>query len=180
MQTGSVPERLNYEESCRFLQTEGWLKVGDIPPLPARPPRYDDEILGVEFFRTWVGDAKLENLTLPRTYFSRTEIKTCSFAGCDLSESVANWNDFVDVNFSAADLSRFDFRGCNLTQINFGNSILRCADLRCCSFEGCDFTGADLINAKITKEVGASIDLTPAQRETIDWQDSDGADPDGG
>ena len=175
-----MPERLSYQDSCKFMQREGWLGEGDIPPLPQQPPRYDDEILGVEFFRTYVENARLENLTIPRTYFSRTEIRGSSFAGSDLSESVANWNDFKDVDFSFTDLSGFDFRGCNLVQVRFQGANLRNADLRCCGFEDCDFSAADLTGAKFTKEAGADMNLSGLQRQTIDWHDEDGPDPDGG
>lgn len=175
-----MAERLNYEQSCRFLQQSGWLKDGEIPKLPEQPPQYDDEILGVEFFRTIVEDGRFENLTLPRTYFGRSEIRNSSFAGSDLTESVANWNDFINVNFAEADLTKFDFRGCSLQKINFGGSILKDADLRCCGFENCNFQDAVMTGAKMTKETGATISLAPSQREGIDWRDDDGPEPGGG
>jgi BTB/POZ domain-containing protein KCTD9 len=180
MQTSRMPERLSYQNSCSFMQREGWLGAGEIPPLPEKPPRYDDEILGVEFFRTCVENARLENLTIPRTYFSRSEIRNSSFAGSDLSESVANWNDFNDVNFSYTDLSRFDFRGCSLVQVRFQGADLRNADLRRCDFEHCDFMAADLTGTKLTREAGESLILSDQQRQGVDWQDEDGPDPDGG
>jgi BTB/POZ domain-containing protein KCTD9 len=175
-----MAERLNYEESCRFLQQNEWLKKDDIPKLPEQPPQYDDEELGVSFFRTLVEDALFDNLTLPRTYFGRSEIKSSSFVGSDLTESVANWNDFINVDFSRADLSKFDFRGCSLQKINFTGSILKDADLRCCGFEDCSFEGADMAGVKMTKEAGTSITLTEDQREVIDWHDDDGPEPGGG
>jgi uncharacterized protein YjbI with pentapeptide repeats len=175
-----MSNRLPYEASCQFLQQEGWLANGDLPQLPERPPRYDDDILGVEFFRTYVKDAKLDNLSLPRTYFSRSEISSSSFVNSNLSESVANWNDFEDVDFSNADLSRFDFRGCALRRVRFAGSLLIDADLRCCGFEDCDFTGANLTRTKLTREVRSTLNLTADQTTVIDWQDDDGPDPDGG
>ena|ERR1700733_9671938 len=158
MQTSRMPARLSYQDSCSFMQREGWLGKGEIPKLPEKPPRYDDEILGVEFFRTYIENAQLENLTIPRTYFSRTEIRSSSFAGSDLSESAANWNDFNDVNFSYTDLSRFDFRGCNLVQVRFHGANLSNADLRCCGFEDCDFTAADLTGAKTNQRGRRGLD----------------------
>ena len=175
-----MTNRLSYEESFRFLQREGWEGEGDIPPIPERPPRYDDDNLGLSFFRTWVNQATMENLTIPRTYFSRSAIGKTSFAGTDLTESVANWNDFEDVDFTFADLTRFDFRGCALRRIEFRNAVLKDADLRHCALEECSFTNADLTGAKITVEVGVSLALSPEQRKQISWQDEDGAEPDGG
>ena len=172
--------RLSYEDSCRALQTQGIIGPGDIPPLPQQPPRHDDEELGVEFFRTMLADAKIEHLTLPRTFFGRSEIRDTSFQDTDLSESTANWNDFIDVDFSAADLSRSDFRACAFERIRFGGAKLVNADFRCCSFTDCDFAGADLSGTKITKEAGASLQLSPDQRRVIDWQIDDGEEPEGG
>jgi uncharacterized protein YjbI with pentapeptide repeats len=78
----------------------GWPDSEPAPPIPQRKPRYDDdETLGVSFFRTRVaGD--LSGLTLPRTFFGRSEIKGASFRGTDLRESRLCWNDFIDVDFS--------------------------------------------------------------------------------
>src|SRR5262245_2503728 len=105
-----MASRLSYDDSCRALQSQQLIDEGEIPPPQERPPRDDDEVLAVSFFRTELADATLERLTLPRTFFGRSEIRAVSFRDTDLSESTANWNDFVDVDFSAADLSRCDFR----------------------------------------------------------------------
>ena len=172
--------RLTYEESFRFLQKAGWQGPGDVLPLPKGRPGYFDEDLGLSFFRTFVEEATLENLTIPRTYFSRSTVSKSSFAGTDLTESVANWNDFEDVDFSFADLTSFDFRACVLRRIRFCNVILKDSDLRCCQFENCDFTDADLTDAKITREAGATLNLSSMQLAQVSWQDEDGEDPEGG
>jgi len=184
--TQSVPktklmsQRLSYDDSCRLLQREELIDPGDIPPCPKRPPRHDDEVLGVSFFRSELADAKLEHLTLPRTFFGRSEIRGTSFRGTDFSESTANWNDFVDVDFSSADLSRCDFRACPFQEVRFVGALLVGADFRHCSFEGCDFTGADLAGAKFTKKAAASLQLSSEQQRVIDWQADDGDEPEGG
>src|SRR3954470_12120089 len=117
--------RRSYEQSCLELQQSGWLRAGSLPPLPSKRPAYDDEEpLGVEFFRTQVSDAKFENLTLPRTFFGRSEIKNVSFAGTDLSESTLCWNDFVLVDFSGCDLSRGDLRAALFNSVKFCESSL--------------------------------------------------------
>lgn len=175
-----MTDRLSYEDSFRFLQREGWEKEGPVLPMPSAPPRYDDDVLGLSFFRTLVSEAKFDRLTLPRIYFGRSEISRSSFVGADLTESVANWNDFEDVDFSSADLTRLDFRGCMLRRIKFNDAILCEVDLRCCGFENCSFRGADMTRAKLTREAGASLDLSETQKQVIDWQEEDGPEPDGG
>ena len=102
----SMPERKPYAESCRLLQSQELLEADELPTLPERAPRHDDEHLGVSFFRTRLADVTLDGLTVPRTFFGRSEIRGVSFIGTDLSESTANWNDFTNVDFSSADLSR--------------------------------------------------------------------------
>ena len=180
-----MPERLSYEESYRSLQRQKWRGEGDIPPMPSHPPRYDDEVLGLEFFRTWLDGLKgadLTNMTLCRTYFGRSEINSVSFANSDLSESVANWNDFNLVDFTSADLSRVDFRGNNVAECGFINTNFTDADLRCCSFEQCNFSGALMARAKMTRATGETLVLSDShsQRLEIDWHDTDGDEPDGG
>lgn len=161
-----------------MLEREGLL-TGGIPPLPARAPRHDDDDLGVSFFRTQV-EGKLEQLTLPRTFFARSEIRNCSFRGTDLSESTANWNDFIDVDFSGADLARCDLRGCTFASVRFTGTCLAGADLRHCSFERCDVTGADMAGAKLTEAGATALGISPDQRRAMALQADDGEEPEGG
>lgn len=178
--------RRSYEESCRLLQRLGYSDAGTegtIPPIPDHRPQFDDEEpLGVSFFRTRVGagDHDLENLTLPRTYFAKSNVGPVSFKNTDLSESTLCWNDFNEVDFTDADLSECDLRASIFCEVDFVRTILHNADLRLSSFEECDFTDADMRGAKLTRGQGDEIDLSEHQRQEIDWQDSDGDKPPGG
>jgi BTB/POZ domain-containing protein KCTD9 len=171
-----------------------------IPPIPSHRPQIGDEgPLGVSFFRTWVGVGRpfglqpspglpwedvpehdLENLTLPRTFFGRSEIGPISFQNTDLSESTLCWNDFIEVNFTDADLSESDLRASIFRRVAFVRTNLRNADLRRSSFEASDFTDADMAGAKLTRKQGERIHLSNEQRKVIDWQGSDGEEPPGG
>jgi hypothetical protein len=170
--------RPSYEESCRELQRLGWLKAGSIPPLPTRRPCHHDPDLGVEFFRTRVSDDKFENLTLPRTFFGRSELRDMSFRGTDLSESTLCWNDFIGVDFSGCDLSNSDLRAALFQKVNFSGANLSQADLRRSQFQSCNFSGANLRGAKLTRS--QRLSLSPSQEQEVDWQRSDGDEPDGG
>ena len=172
--------RLPYADSCRQLQQLELLDPGDVPPLPDRPPRHDDETPGVSFFRTELAEIKLEHLTLPHTFISRSEIRDASFHDTDLAGSVANWNDFIRVDFTGADLSRTDLRACLFERVRFTGTVLADADLRYCGFKHCDFTGADLTNARLTQKAGAALRLTPEQQSMVDWQSEEGEEPAGG
>lgn len=173
--------RWNYEQSCRRLQELGWLDAGDVPPMPARPPRHDDEELevAIRFFRTRVsGD--FSNMTLPRTFFGRSEIAAASFRNTDLSESILCWNDFIGVDFTDASLRGSDLRASIFNGVHFSRSDVRDADLRRSRFHECDFTDADFRGAKLTRPLGAALRLSPRQLESVAWQDSDGEEPSGG
>jgi BTB/POZ domain-containing protein KCTD9 len=173
--------RRSYKESCELLQQLGFLEKGTIPPIPDHQPQYDDEEpLGVNFFRTYVGESDLENLTLPRTYFARSQVGPVSFKNTNLSESALCWNDFNEVNFTDADLSGSDLRASNFTATAFVRANLRNADLRHSAFEECDFAEADLLGAKLTYEQAEKTLLSAKQLEAIDWQDSSGDEPPGG
>jgi len=174
-----MPDRVSYIESCRVLQSKGLLASFEVPPLPDRPPRHDDEQLGVSFFRTRVADIALENLTLPRTYFGRSEFRSVSFRGSDLSESTANWNDFVDVDFSSSDRSRADFRAASFERVSFSGAVLRGTDLRRATFRLCTFAGADMMGARLTRSISWLLRLVRSQRAVIDWQPP-GPEPEGG
>lgn len=172
--------RLSYEDSWRVLQEQQVIAPGAIPPLPRNPPRHDDAVPGVRFFRTMLAEAKLEQLTLPRTFFGRSELRAVSFRDTDLSESVANWNDFIHVDFRRADLSRADLRACLFERVRFGGARLAGVDFRYCGFKHCDFTEADVTEARFTVKAGTALRLSDEQRSVIDWQADDGEEPAGG
>ncbi len=172
--------RKSYPESCRYLQQQKLLEVDTLPELPARMPRVGDTSLGVRFFRMMLADARLEWLTLPRTLFGRSEIRGVSFIGTDLSESSGCWNDFVDVDFGEADLSRMDLRGSIFLRVNFRAAILRGADLRGTSFEGCTFADADMTGAKVSLWPAWLFRLSAPQRRSIRWHFGPGPEPQGG
>jgi len=173
-------DRKSYEDSCRVLQAKGVLAPEEFPPLPEKPPRYDDEKLGISFFRTRLADVKLEDLSLPRTFFGRSEISGVSFRGSDLSESTACWNDFIEVDFSLADLSRADLRASIFHKVNFCGANLQCADLRQTAFKNCKFEDANMTGTKLCHGWKWLFRLSREQRKAIDWQSDPGPEPDGG
>jgi uncharacterized protein YjbI with pentapeptide repeats len=173
-------KRLSYEESCAALQKRKMIGAGAIPALPDSQPRHDDAAgRGIRFVNTVLAHRRLENLTLPRTFFGRSEIRRMSFKGSDLSGATANWNDFVQVNFSGADFSGSDLRACLFERVRFVGASLAGVDFRYCGFKRCDFKDADLTDAKLTRKAGAALRLTPEQQSVIDWQAEDGIEPEG-
>ncbi len=174
--------RLDYTASCQKLRELGFFEGDDPLPLPERVPQCDDDgTPGVRFFRTCLeASADLSALTLPRTFFGRSEIAGTSFAGTDLSESNLCWNDFIEVDFSQADLQRCDLRSSNFEHCRFAGASLRGADLRHSSFDECDFTDADMAGTIVEKAQKAGLSLSAAQSSVVDWRDDAGPEPDGG
>jgi uncharacterized protein YjbI with pentapeptide repeats len=168
--------RLSYEDSCRQLESQQLLPPGDIS---TQPPQPGDGMAGVRFANVMLAGAKLSGLTLPHTYFSRSEIRASTFRNTGLTESTAHWNDFIEVDFSRADLSGSDLRACVFQRVNFRDAKLAGVDLRYCGFKHCDFTGADLTDAKLTPKAGQALRLSPEQQSVIVWQADDGEEPEG-
>ena len=172
--------RLSYDESCRHLQPRH-LELGPIPPLPDRMPRADDEVLGVSFFRTLLeGADDLTNLTLPRTFFGRSEISKTSFRNTDLTESNLCWNDFKDVDFTEASLARSDLRASLFTRVRFSSADLSNADMRQSTFEYCVFTEATMAGTVLTPAQGKRLALSSKQRAEVAWTGDEGPEPPGG
>lgn len=173
--------RLSYEDSCVKLQA-GYLEVGVIPPLPDHLPQYDDVgVPGVSFFQTFVGEGDdLCNLTLPRTFFGRSEINDAQFRNTDLTESNLCWNDFTDVDFTNAVLASSDMRASDFVRVKFNAADLSMADLRLSSFESCDFTETAMAGAVLTVEQGKGLVLSEKQRSEISWTSDGGDEPAGG
>jgi uncharacterized protein YjbI with pentapeptide repeats len=177
----SKPTNLTYEDSCRELQIAGSLAPGIVPRLPSKRPNYDDDgLIGVRLFRTLTKDKILANLTLPRTFFGRSEIRNVSFACTDLSESTLCWNDFVWVDFTNCDLCMCDMRAALFDSVKFSGANLNQSDLRRSDFKDSDFSNASLQGARLTKSQGLRLNLSPQQRREIDWQELDGEEPGGG
>lgn len=173
--------RLSYEESCRRLQKAGHLDEGPLPPLPDRLPQYDDpEPLGVNFFRTRLENDRLEDMTLPRTFFGRSEVVGVSFRNTDLSQSNLCWNDFIDVDFSSASLESSDLRASTFSKVRFDHADLSRADLRRSTFEKCTFAGAGLAGAVAHERQKQELALSEAQIQQVAWTNDDGEEPDGG
>jgi len=88
--TVATPRR-TYHESIAYLRSAQILGADESSPMPKQTPQpEDDEPLGLSFFRTRLAKASridLSNLSLPRTFFGRSEIRDVSFRNTDLSES---------------------------------------------------------------------------------------------
>jgi uncharacterized protein YjbI with pentapeptide repeats len=176
--------RLDYSDSIRRIRQLGlgFLEPGKEPPMPNHVPQpEDEEPLGLTFFRTFVREgADLSNLTIPRTFFGRSEISNASFRNTDLWESNLRWNDFVDVDFAEAVLARADFRASIYTRVNFTQADLRGADMRRADFEECVFDGAVMDGAVLTRNQGSRLSLSSTQKAAIAWCNDDGPEPSGG
>jgi uncharacterized protein YjbI with pentapeptide repeats len=177
-----MPVRLNYDLSCARLRELGLLAHDNHPPMPERLPQYDDsEPLGFSIFRTLLDDAlDLSDLTLPRTFFGRSQIDRVSFRNSDLHESNLCWNDFNGTDFSGADLRSSDMRASLFHNVLFVAANLDGADLRQSSFTECSFEEATMKHAILTRQQGAAMRLSETQRQHIDWRDEDGPEPGGG
>ncbi len=173
--------RLSYEDSARRLQQD-YLDAGDIPPMLKRMPRHDDpDPLGVSFFRTFVGEGDdLSNLTLPRTFFGRSEINDASFLNTDFSESNLCWNSFIDVDFTDAVLAQADLRASAFNRVKFVRTDLRGADMRRSSFDNCVFGGAIMDGAVLTRDQVSRLNLSGDQLARITLANDDGPEPGGG
>ncbi len=172
--------RLTYPQSCIALQKLGLLDQGELPPLPTRQPQLvDEEPLGVSFFRMQV-EGDLANMTLPRTFFGKSEICDASFRDTDLSESTLCWCDFVNVDFSHTTLNASDLRASNFERVRFDRFDLHNTDLRRSTFKACSFEARLLDGAKLTRTQARALTLSPQQLAAIDWQTNEDDELGGG
>jgi uncharacterized protein YjbI with pentapeptide repeats len=181
VRTFGAQMRLPYTESCQQLQKAGHLEQGPIPPIPTHLPHYDDsEPLGLNFFRTRLENSRLENMTLNRTFFGRSEFTGVSFKNTDLSQSNLCWNDFIDVDFTDASLELSDLRSSTFSKVRFIRSDLTKADLRRSAFESCNFDNANLKGAIAHTSQKSELHLSEAQMRQVAWTSVEGDEPGGG
>lgn len=174
--------RLSYRLSCVRLCDLGLLDPNERPSIPKRMPRHDDESpIGFSVFRARLADTlDLSDLSMPRSFFGRSEINRVSFRNTDLHESNLCWNDFLGTDFTEADLARSDMRSSIFQQVVFVNAKLDGADLRRSSFIDCNFEGATMRGVALTREQCPTMLLSEAQRLAVDWHEDNGPEPDGG
>ena len=172
--------RPSFQESIQLLQKRGVLDRDEAPSMPSRMPQPEDEVLGLEYFRTALEGDDLSGVSIPRTFLCRSEISGVRFENSDLSESFACWCDFVNSSFRGADLSRSDLRSSTFERVSFCEANLSGADLRHSAFIECDFTGANVTGAKLTKIASRTMKLEAEQLREIAWQETDGPEPHGG
>jgi len=172
--------RLSYAASCRRLMALGFVDGPSPPPMPDHLPRFDDAVPGVTFFRVMLEIADLSGLTLPRTFFGRSEINAINFADTDLSQSNLCWNDFLEVDFSGASLAAADLRSSQFLRCRFDGTDLRGADLRRSSFDHCSFGDARLDGAVAARGQASGLGLDRRQAAVVDWRSDEGPEPDGG
>ena len=151
--------RLNYDLSCVRLRELGLLAHDSHPPMPERLPQYDDnEPLGFSIFRTLLDDAlDLSDLTLPRTFFGRSQINRVSFWNSNLRQSNLCWNDFEGTDFTGADLTGSDMRSSLFNKVLFVTTNLDGADLRRSSFTDCLCEETIMNRVILTRQQGATM-----------------------
>jgi uncharacterized protein YjbI with pentapeptide repeats len=141
-------------------------------------PSYDDEELGFQFFRTRV-EGDYRSLTLPRTFFGRSEI-SADFSDADLTESRLCWNDFLSCSFANSTLERCDLRSSVFQHCSFRGASLVGADLRRTDLAGCDFEAANLTGATAERDAPFLAELSAAQRASMVLTKDPGEEPGGG
>lgn len=163
-------ERLSTDNTWAFLEALGYE-----PPRNAKgKPRFasrsvvNEETLS--FFRTEVIGEEFSRLTMPRTFFARTGIASTLFRDTDLQGSFMCWNDWLDCDFSKANLAQADMRCCQFMYCDFTETDLTTADLRNSDFVHCDFTNAQMSNACLTPDQMQTISLSELQKSMINWK----------
>lgn len=179
--------RLTAEHSFKHIRDSGWDAPDEASALPAKMPSVSDTELGLRFFRTCVSNEQFDDLTIPRTFYGRSEIKSVTFECSDLSESRMCWNDWEHCDFRGANLSGCDLRRSTFEYCYFIGTNLTGADLRGARFEKCSFSGAVMRGVKLEKQFRLSrwlrakaLKLSPEQIRDINWVTIVGEEPPGG
>jgi hypothetical protein len=137
-----------------------------------RPVRGQEEYAGLVFRDKTFEEVDFTDLCLPRTLFVRCRFAGVTFRNTDLRLSCLADGDWIDCDFSDADLVCCDLRGAELFGCRFANARLVGADLRGAKLTGCDFAGADLTGAHLDRALKATLPLSDVQRDRmVDWYD---------
>ena len=182
--TAQPISRRSLEDTWSYLEATGISMPRDVHGQPFVPPcmpsHDDEEPLGFDFFRCGHSDADLSNLTLPRTFFGRSSLERVLFRNTDLSESRMCWDDFIECDFTCADLTGCDLRASVFRDCRFTGAIMTNAELRGAGFRHCDFTRAQMKGAKLTHTQRLTVALSQEQKKVVDWHWRSPTQPGGG
>lgn len=104
---------------------------------------------------------------MPGTFLCRCVLTDLSFYNTELTGSRFCWNDFIDCDFTDADLSLCDLRCSVYERVRFIRANLQKADMRRSDFIDCDFTEARMEGAILTRAQIKELPLSNAQRNYI-------------
>lgn len=162
--------RKDFFETFTFLEKIGLLSKCSTPSIPETIPKCnDDNSYGINIFRQFIDNVEFENLSMNRTFLSKSEVTNSSFSFSDLSESYLCYNDFINIDFSKANISNSLFRNSIFKNVNFNNANLMNADFKEAQFEDCTFDDAEMTGAIISSTLRKSLILTIEQQKQICW-----------
>ncbi|MBC7768619.1 MAG: pentapeptide repeat-containing protein [Phycisphaerales bacterium] len=152
------------------------------PKIPDRMPHpSDDGLEGLYLYKAGLEPGTdFSNLELPRMFIGRSRIEGASFQNTNLFESWFCWNNFIDTDFTDADLQGCDLRASEFERVPFRRANLSGADLRRSFFENCDFEGARMVGARLARRQAGGLRLSASQMAEVSWSEEDGPEPDGG
>ena len=96
----------------------------------------------------WVG-ADFSGLKNLHEKFSSSNMKSCKFAGSDMSGLLLKSNNVDSCDFSSSDLSNSHIKSSNVTNNLFKDCSLKEAEFSECHIKSCNFSGADFTGAVI-------------------------------
>jgi len=188
-------ERLSREESVEYLVQTGEWTGADLPADEDEDWEEDeseededdededdgdddDEYVSesLDYFRTACWGRHWNCLTLPRSYFAKTDLERCSFRNTDLSGSRIVVNDIVDCDFREADLTGACLASL-FVECDFSAATLNGADLRRSTFIDCTFAGASMQGTKLLQEDREALPLSSLQFVDVEWSDDSGPEP---
>jgi len=172
-------ERLSYPESYRRAKNTFELFGNPKPEISARP-RHDDDDPGPSILRYRLVDCDLSHLTLYGLFIGRSELRKVTFRDTDMHLSTFCWNDFVECDFTEANLQGSDLRSSIFTSCIFRNTNLEGCDLRHSTFEKCVFQESKMSGAILTHGQRPTLKLSRDQRKGVRWKFLSGALPEGG
>jgi hypothetical protein len=172
--------RRGLEETVAFL---GWEDPGQDATDASEEEAEDgsdeeDEFVaeGLDYYKSREVRKRFDYLTLRRSYFARSEFERVSFRDADLSGSRIAFADWLDCDFSDADLTGA-FIGAIFVGCDFSRAVLEGADLRWSDFLDCNFAGASMIGAKVVREQRDRLVLAANQLAEVEWCDDAGPEP---
>jgi uncharacterized protein YjbI with pentapeptide repeats len=125
-----------------------------------------------KIYKSFRREAKLSNLNLEGRYFAHKNLSRAEFRDCQLLRVNFSYSSFIDAIFVGCNLTSSKFKGAELMNIHASNINFNCCDLSYTNLIEADLRGSFLNHTSFNSAVLDDANLSNASLHFADFEDA--------